>query len=236
PPKLAPAKEFKTTTEGVSSVYPIRIRPNSKAYRYDVDIIRHGQRDVPLTKGSVDDGERSLNRRLCCDLLITMYSKTRGFGTQGNLDYVYDGRKNLYTNMLINFPPGKKSAVIKPGEMNDFCKKYLFNSEVEIFLQESESFELDLTDFMPSLAIDVDKQANRDLRTFLELLTSQHAVNSQEYASVGVGKLFENNPEKFIPSANGIVIRTGIAKGVRIIENNRNPCPALVVDGKFEIY
>jgi hypothetical protein len=32
---------------------------------------------------------------------------------------------------------------------------------------------------------------------------------------------------------NGIVLRAGVAKGVRVVENYGNPAPALVLDSKL---
>lgn len=52
------------------------------------------------------------------------------------------------------------------------------------------------------------------------------------YTIVGAGSLFENAETAITPIGNGMVLRTGLSKGVRVIENDGDPMPALVVDFK----
>lgn len=62
---------------------------------------------------------------------------------------------------------------------------------------------------------------------------------SNSYTSIGAGKLFE------VPNAAGmvgerigggeIVLRAGVAKGVRIVENDGKTAPALVLDHKVAV-
>jgi hypothetical protein len=54
---------------------------------------------------------------------------------------------------------------------------------------------------------------------------------SNIYSAVGAGKLFETSAERDEPVENGIVLRSGVVKGVRICENYGDPTPALVLDG-----
>lgn len=56
------------------------------------------------------------------------------------------------------------------------------------------------------------------------------------YSPVGAGKLFETSMEHSQNVDNGMVMRSGVAKGVRIVSNNGNPMPALVLDGEVLIY
>lgn len=52
------------------------------------------------------------------------------------------------------------------------------------------------------------------------------------YTSIGNGSLFENAEDAIMPIGNGMVLRTGISKGVRVIENDGQPTPAVVIDFK----
>jgi hypothetical protein len=45
--------------------------------------------------------------------------------------------------------------------------------------------------------------------------------------------MFETDPETTEVVENGIVLRMGVAKGVRIVQNDGNPMPALVLDCEF---
>ena len=51
---------------------------------------------------------------------------------------------------------------------------------------------------------------------------------------IGIGRLFTIAPTRQID--NGIALHSGIAKGVRIIDNYGNPTAALVVDGLLDYY
>lgn len=39
------------------------------------------------------------------------------------------------------------------------------------------------------------------------------------------------SPDNSQLTENGVVLRSGVAKGVRIVQNNNCPMPALVLDG-----
>lgn len=58
-------------------------------------------------------------------------------------------------------------------------------------------------------------------------------IFSNVYTSIGAGSLYETSEDATMPIGNGMVLRTGISKGVRIIENDGNPSPALVLDCKL---
>uniref|UniRef100_A0A915CUS1 Piwi domain-containing protein n=1 Tax=Ditylenchus dipsaci TaxID=166011 RepID=A0A915CUS1_9BILA len=180
----------------------------------DVEIVRIDL-DKSLTKAGADDGQKSLYRRLCADLMSNLYSRTENFRTSGAQTtlYVYDSRKNMFTNRPINLE-----------------HETYEESPVRISICKSEAYELDLCDVRPSLCSDVSLQADRSLRTFLELLTSQSFLNAGTHDIIGLGKIFERKPLKHLQE--GIVTHQGMAKGVRIIENSGNPIPALVLDVK----
>lgn len=49
---------------------------------------------------------------------------------------------------------------------------------------------------------------------------------------IGSGKLFETIPDNNQQAGNGIILRSGVAKGVRIVHDFGHPKPALVLDSK----
>jgi hypothetical protein len=58
-----------------------------------------GQKD--LTKAGSDDGYKQTLRNLCFDAVRVSFQESQGFGGNGAIDYVYDNRKNLFTNAPI---------------------------------------------------------------------------------------------------------------------------------------
>jgi hypothetical protein len=42
--------------------------------------------------------------------------------------------------------------------------------------------------------------------------------------------MFETDPDSTELVENGIVLRMGVAKGVRIVKNDGNPMPAIILD------
>lgn len=84
--------------KGVCSLFLIKVEKGRKAYRYDVEMM-NATRNKSMTKGA-DDGQRSLNRNICYELLTAMYAKTGGFnGMQGEV--VYDCKCTLFTSTPI---------------------------------------------------------------------------------------------------------------------------------------
>ncbi|KAI1713755.1 piwi domain-containing protein [Ditylenchus destructor] len=208
----------------LSSVFPMGIKPGAVVYRYDVDIVRSDKKFY-LTKRGADDGQKTLNRKMCASLIATLYEKT-GFHYNHRIQYVYDERKNLFTNAEIEL---EQSIVqIEPEEMEDFVRVTLRDSPVVIKIVPSSTFKLPLSLVDSSLCSSPDKQSDHSLRTFLELLTTQPLLNSGAYNNGGIGKLFEKKPIAHLPG--GIATHAGIAKGIRIIQNNGEPTPALVTD------
>lgn len=80
-------------------------------------------------------------------------------------------------------------------------------------------------------------QEDRSIRTFLEMAVAQVAVNNNTYIPIGDGKLFETETEHNVEHLdNGILLRSGVAKGVRIVQNYGDPTPALVLDCKSNFF
>ncbi|KAI1720408.1 piwi domain-containing protein [Ditylenchus destructor] len=229
---VQPAKEFSgPPVDGVSSLFPIAVKPGGVVYRYDVEITRTDL-SKSLTKAGADDGQKSLLRKLCATLMKNLYDKTEHFrsrapGVKSTL-YVYDSRKNLFTNNEINMEPG--AIEIRSEEMDEFCRLSLRNSSVTVEITKSLAYELRLDDVKPALCSDASLTADHSLRTFLELATSQPFLNAGTHEVIGIGKVFEKRPSSDLKQ--GLSTHRGIAKGVRIIENGGKPTPALVIDVK----
>lgn len=132
------------------------------------------------------------------------------------------------------------------AENDPFVQMFLKQSDVRVEINPSKQSQFDLSDIKKALMPDqAGTQADRSIRNFLEMLTTQPSVNrlvdprrqnptlifSGEYDIVAAGKIFEaKRKTKF---GDGMVTRAGLAKGVRIIQNDGNPTPALVADGNF---
>ncbi len=93
--------------------------------------------------------------------------------------------------------------------------------------------ELDLEDLSQYVTKESLIKENRSLRTFLEMAVSMFAVNQELYFPVGAGKAFQKDGAQEI--GRGMILRAGLAKGVRIVSNYGNPCPALVLDCECHI-
>jgi hypothetical protein len=106
---------------------------------------------------------------------------------------------------------------------------------------------LDISDLSQYQAKKALFEEDRTLRTFLEMAITQFSINksvrgqhfifkiyfsSNLYSPVGPGRLYEVHPDNQRNAGNGIVLRSGLAKGVRVVQNYGNPSPALVLDGK----
>lgn len=93
---------------------------------------------------------------------------------------------------------------------------------------------LELSNLQQYISKDSFYQEDRSLRNFLEMAVAQVAINQNIYTAIGSGKLFETESVKNVQRVdNGIILRSGIVKGVRIVQNFGNPCPALILDSEF---
>lgn len=97
--------------------------------------------------------------------------------------------------------------------------------------QNASGGVLDLTNLTQYRTSESLVREDRSLRTFLEMGVSMQAVNQNAYFPVGAGKAFEIvGRDERASCGNGMVLRRGLAKGVRIVQNHGNACPALVLD------
>ncbi|KAI1707446.1 piwi domain-containing protein [Ditylenchus destructor] len=214
---------------GVCSLFTIEVKPGSKAYRYDVDIIISSN-SKSLTKAS-DSGQRALNRALCYEIMSKAYGLTRGFGMAPNSEVVYDNRCTMYTSSPIELSTNQ--IPVGQNLVSDFIKRYVKEPNFVVSLvQNNTGHIIDLCDLSQYITKASLLQEDRSLRTFLELATNQYAINTKRYIAYNGGKLFEVSNENDELVGNGMVLKSGVVKGVRVVENHGQPTPALVLDAK----
>uniref|UniRef100_A0A183C4W1 ubiquitinyl hydrolase 1 n=1 Tax=Globodera pallida TaxID=36090 RepID=A0A183C4W1_GLOPA len=226
---IPPPATLNRYVDGFASIYVFEIRPSSYGgafvFRYDVELTQLNK-NKSLTSGGGDDGKNGLLRSVCYELIKYIHTSTQGFGC--GTEFVYDNRKNLFTNKLIN----PMTLEINPEQVTGIVREFLRGSPVKVEIKacQTDKHELDLNDILSSLSKRPDEQSDRSLRTFLEMLTSQPFLNSGTHDIIGAGRLFKREVCKELE--DGIVTREGVAKGVRIIDNNGEPKAALVADVK----
>uniref|UniRef100_A0A915DI93 PAZ domain-containing protein n=1 Tax=Ditylenchus dipsaci TaxID=166011 RepID=A0A915DI93_9BILA len=221
PPALA--TNFKHTESGLCSMFMIQLEPKQQVWRYDVQIDLCSLNNADgknlkrsLTKGS-GDGQQALNRKLCFDLLNRVCTKTVNFGMTGNGSFVYDNKASLYTSQPIKIE--KQQIAVEMEEVDPFTQTIVINpNESGHLLNLGEPLSAQ-DEAIP-------------IRTFLEMATSQEAVNSKVFSAIGPGKLYLTDAKQIESMNNGIELRPGLKKGVRIVSNNGKPCPAVVLDSK----
>lgn len=120
-----------------------------------------------------------------------MHNRTQSFGGGQDLKYVYDCRKNLFTNKPVQMqrvrahrdvsthPEAFQSAQeLKAPELTPFVRKFLKESDVRVDITPSQQPHIDISDIKKALMPDMaGTQADRSIRMFLELLTTQPNIN-----------------------------------------------------------
>uniref|UniRef100_A0A915D7X8 Piwi domain-containing protein n=1 Tax=Ditylenchus dipsaci TaxID=166011 RepID=A0A915D7X8_9BILA len=220
-------------SEGICTMFLIKVANGKKAFRYDVDIMLVLGNDIPpkkLSKGA-DDGQRALNRALCSRLLKVAQKKTDCFGLGPQCPIVFDNKCILFTPVQIK--SDQLDISISLDEVDEFVKTYCSDRvsfTVNISPTRQGSHVLDLNDIAQYISRASLDQEDHSLRTFLELATSQYALDNDLYTAIGAAKLYQNNQEKKI--GHGIVLRPGITRGTRVVQNFDKPMPALVLDAQ----
>ncbi|KAH7722246.1 piwi domain-containing protein [Aphelenchoides avenae] len=223
---------------GLASVFPISVKPGAVAHRYEVDIVRTvSKRDgravqETLLKPAADDGRKASLTRVCYHMMELAYDIAECFGMEPDARIVYDNRRTLYASEPIPIVGPEAQVHIIP---KDVAPEIL--AELGTFTQISVVIKpngtLDLTDLSQYAREAVAQSEDRSLRQFFEMLFSMFAMFTETYSPVGgSSKLFLKDPATFKRIGNGIVLRSGVSKGVRIIEGAGQITPALVVDVK----
>ncbi|KAL3122858.1 hypothetical protein niasHT_008770 [Heterodera trifolii] len=249
PPPAPPATQVRKR-QGVCSIWTINVAKGSKAYFYDVDIERmpvkkrNGEMDKgkSLVRGR-DDGQRALNRNLCFELLTVAYKKTNRFGMDGNNQLVYDNKAELFTSCPIK----DVNIEVTRRDVNEYVQTYCCGDMPDVRFRISITRnqtvpELSLDDFEQYRSGESVFREDRSIRTFFEMALSQFALNRGQFVKIGAGKLFEiddaRNANLFREKvSNGMILRAGIAKGVRVVRNDdRTPKAAVVLDTKVAAF
>uniref|UniRef100_A0A914GSD4 Piwi domain-containing protein n=1 Tax=Globodera rostochiensis TaxID=31243 RepID=A0A914GSD4_GLORO len=230
-----PSKDFRIKEEGLCSMFLIKVEEGRKAYRYDIEVTNLVKLKS-LTRGS-DDGLRAFNRKICYELLIIAYEKTGQFGMkpdhQGNVgEIVYDSKATLYSSMPFCLAD-PKIEIAHDEIVDDYVKSHTLNDGFLITIMPNQQKPvLDISDYCQYYSKKSLFDEDRTVRTFLEMCISQFSINRDIYTPIGAGKLYEVTPEEQVSVGNGVVLRSGVAKGVRIVRNYGNLAPALVLDIK----
>uniref|UniRef100_A0A1I8A3L1 Piwi domain-containing protein n=1 Tax=Steinernema glaseri TaxID=37863 RepID=A0A1I8A3L1_9BILA len=240
-----PATHFKSTAQVVSSYCEISIGPNAQTYRYEVDIIATSPKgqEKNLTRGPSDDGASALRRRLCDELLRAATKKSNGLGTSrgSKLPIVYDGRSTLFLPFELEMNMELVVALNEDSDYADMSEETLFALDpndvirVRIARTTRSAFKMNLQqEMMKAEILEAEEESSRDrsFRTFLEMLTSVHAINTGSHTALGVGNFFDNDPKLTRDIGDGKYLRPGLSKGVRVVEKDGRPYPALVLDAK----
>ncbi|KAH7728470.1 piwi domain-containing protein [Aphelenchoides avenae] len=228
---------------GASGIFRFDIKPGSVAYRYDIEITRMIKRgnnivEKSLTK-STDDGMKAKLGRLCQGIMEIAYDMADAFGMDESGRVVYDCRKALWTSQPMPIEEDEASVHITPARMAQYDSAMaaeMGNCDVLVTIKPVSV--LNLTDLSQYISGETAKVEDRSLRAFLGLLVSQMAVQApyETYSRVGSGNVFIQDPTTFTRLGNGMVLRRGVRKGVRIIEDNGRPAAALVIDAKASAF
>lgn len=219
---------------GVCSLFTIDIKEGSKAYRYDVDITIQFNNKANTTKSLMkasDSGQRALHRAICYEIITQAYVLTRGFGMAPKSEVIYDNRSTMYTSSPIGM--ATNLITVSSTNMSEFVQTHFSDHNFTVSLVPNNTGHiLDLCDLSQYINKTSMLREDRSLRTFLELATNQYAINTRRYIAYNGGKLFEVSDENDELVGNGMVLRSGVVKGVRVVDNNGQPKPAIVLDAK----
>uniref|UniRef100_A0A914XAR5 Uncharacterized protein n=1 Tax=Plectus sambesii TaxID=2011161 RepID=A0A914XAR5_9BILA len=228
-------KTFKLDT----NMSVMKIPKDLPIYRYDMDITalkvatsNSKGYEIPLSKGIKDDVISTDRKDNClrifhrlCELEPSIFGNPQ--------KYIYDRAANLFSPDKLNIGKLKTFTITKenvPVDVTVECKGVIIKVQPSV-----ETFELTLGDLRSSTNPNLDLQ-DRSLRSFLELLTSQDAVNREEHVIFG-GNVFHLNGSSFGLDdkviGEGKFVASGVNKGVRIIEGDgTGPIPAIATDAK----
>uniref|UniRef100_A0AC34FE29 Uncharacterized protein n=1 Tax=Panagrolaimus sp. ES5 TaxID=591445 RepID=A0AC34FE29_9BILA len=231
---IKPATQFVSSARGLVGAYILNIKSGTKIYRYDVEIVKVHPTDTvknkTLTKRAGDDGETSLRKIFCMEVITTYKKNTNNFGigVKGE-HHVYDGGKQLYLAAPMALEAGKKRKEFANNEFSTFCKNQLVDCSVSVEINPSQQHEIDISD-INSMMDTRENPADRSIAQFLDLLTSQFAVSSLSYVSLGLGKLFQRRGT--VMQNRTMELKAGLSKGVQLTEKDGKKCVALIVDAK----
>uniref|UniRef100_A0A7E4UMP6 Piwi domain-containing protein n=1 Tax=Panagrellus redivivus TaxID=6233 RepID=A0A7E4UMP6_PANRE len=216
------------TLHGEGAVFPLSIKPGSKAYRYDVTIIFFTKdRSGDSLQVNLTDKKRDNRMREVCYQIVTVaFEETNHFGIP-NLEFVYDNQNTLYA-------PKRFTAVdydVTKEQLPSNIRSYITGEgSLKVTISpNAELPEVDLSDLEQYKARQLLLTEDQRVRQALEMILSQSALNAGKYNFVGDGQLFRIQSD---PIERGLCTRNGVHKGVRIIDIDGKIAPALVIDIK----
>ncbi|KAI6213804.1 hypothetical protein M3Y94_00194900 [Aphelenchoides besseyi] len=230
PPRAPTAPQVPPGSQiaGRSNAFEIKVEPNCMAYRYDVEITKVGEgqrKDKSLTKQN-DPGLRTAQKECCADIIECLHNVTNRFGVGAH--YVYDGKNTFYST--------KEFPAINNQELTaDLLKRraavFVRNSTVRISMTVNDSQPRINYSNLDTALVDNDaRQADRSVRSFMEMVTTQFICSTDAYQRVAAGTVFETREAEL---ADGMSMRIGVKKGVRVTEHTKQqPKAYLVADMK----
>uniref|UniRef100_A0A1I7Z6A9 FHA domain-containing protein n=1 Tax=Steinernema glaseri TaxID=37863 RepID=A0A1I7Z6A9_9BILA len=167
-----------------TNVYGLALKP-TQIYRYDVKVhaqLGRSDRSIELTKRSADDTtalERKTKCRLCLDLVVTKHPEV--FNQRRELIW-YDNQGILFAAQQLNIAANEKKQFILEG--NELATMDVFAGVGRISFQVTpcaNSFVINTGEVGRYITPNLDDM-DHSLQQFLELLTSQYALNTPEEA------------------------------------------------------
>ncbi|KAI6189405.1 Germ cell-expressed protein R06C7.1 [Aphelenchoides bicaudatus] len=215
--------EYSKTVEGRSSLFKVEIKKGSCVFRYNVEIkCKAGKRELLLCKQN-EIHLRNAQNLACRKLVQVACEATDGFGVgKENIVYCYDGRFILYSTQKLEI----LSIDLKSSDISYERLEYGVKSDqinVSLTLNES-SPKLNYSDFSSSLVTGNDFKCDHSVRTFLEIVTSNHLINSGQFQNGQTGTIYQTRPttDNFLVNKSltpGMLMFDGMQKGARIVDN-----------------
>lgn len=116
---------------------------------------------------------RTAQREACSEIMESLFTLTQGFGV--DCKFVYDGKAILFTTKEIKL---KQTTRLTANQLPQKTNTFIRGADLDITVMPNERCpKLDYSDLKTALVADVTQQADRSVRTFLEVLTSQYLIN-----------------------------------------------------------
>uniref|UniRef100_A0A7E4VUG7 Piwi domain-containing protein n=1 Tax=Panagrellus redivivus TaxID=6233 RepID=A0A7E4VUG7_PANRE len=209
---------------GEGMIFPLEIKPGSKAYRKHVDIVFNFTKDGRYICVNITDKRHGTRKRLLCyQIMATVSTMVEAFK---GVEYVYDNMHNMYTSKKID----DFTYTIKDNDIPAEMLKCLGPHEGELVMtvREADSVQVvDLCDLSQYKTDTVLLREDRALRNALEMIVTESALATGHFLVARGNDLFRVEEE---PIDRGLCTRLGTKKGIRIIKKDGEYLPALVVD------
>jgi len=110
---------------------------------------------------------------------------------------------------------------LTPNQLKQRAASYVRGDNVEVtIMPNSEYYRVDYDNLKQCLVGDVAEQADRTVRSLIEMTTSQYLINNDKYQMVSAGTLFDKNAVPLMDNRgaaiHGMDMRVGFKKGARV--------------------